>query len=218
MCSAVFVPRGRADCTPRQATSLYPCCCSGSSWLCKERQQLRDHLVRCLFHEPVPVRTIIGIASLVRAKCYTVCPCAPTPHHAFGRHSDNAMNWSIRARLTAWYTGVVLIVLVVSAIVVALVQERRALNRLDEDLSRMMLTLHGMMREEFGEGHDVRRAATEASTEMALPDRAMAIADSDGNVLVTPSHVVSAAPDRRLARSEDGTSRRRTLSCDDRAR
>jgi hypothetical protein len=142
----------------------------------------------------------------------------PTLHHAFGALSDNAMNWSIRARLTAWYTGVVLIVLIVSAIVVALVQERRALNRLDEDLSRMMLTLHGMMREEFGEGHDVRSAATEASTEMALPDRAMAIADSDGNVLVTPSHVVSAAPDRRLARSEDGTSRRRTLSCDDRAR
>src|SRR4029450_1964405 len=109
----------------------------------------------------------------------------PTLHHAFGALSDNAMNWSIRARLTAWYTGVVLIVLIVSAIVVALVQERRALNRLDEDLSRMMLTLHGMMREEFGEGHDVRRAATEASTEMALPDRAMAIADSDGNVLVT---------------------------------
>src|SRR4029450_4243363 len=107
----------------------------------------------------------------------------PTPHHAFGRHSDNAMNWSIRARLTAWYTGVVLIVLIVSAIVVALVQERRALNRLDEDLSRMMLTLHGMMREEFREGHDVRRAASEASTEMALPDRAMAIADPDGNVL-----------------------------------
>ena len=112
-------------------------------------------------------------------------PVRPIPHHAFGALSDNAMNWSIRARLTAWYTGVMLIVLVVSAIVVAIVQERRALNRLDEDLSRMMLTLHGMMREEFGEGHDVRRAATEASTEMALPDRAMAIADSDGNVLVT---------------------------------
>jgi signal transduction histidine kinase len=95
------------------------------------------------------------------------------------------MNWSIRARLTTWYTGVVLIVLVIGAVVVALVQERRALNRLDEDLSRMMLTLHGMMREEFREGHDVRRAASEASTEMALPDRAMAIADPDGNVLLT---------------------------------
>lgn len=94
------------------------------------------------------------------------------------------MNWSIRARLTAWYTGVVLLVLVVGAVVVALVQERRALNRLDEDLSRMMLTLHGMMREEFGEGHDVERAATEASTEMALPDRAVAIADPGGAFIV----------------------------------
>jgi two-component system, OmpR family, sensor kinase len=90
------------------------------------------------------------------------------------------MNWTIRARLTAWYTGVTVAVLVVGAVVVALVQERRALNRVDEDLSRMMLALHGMMREEFGEGHDVQRAASEASTEMALPDRAVAIADPDG--------------------------------------
>ncbi len=101
------------------------------------------------------------------------------------RISHCIMNWSIRARLTAWYTGVVLIVLVVSAIVVALVQERRARNRVDEDMSRTMLTLHGIMREEFGEGHDVRHAAGEASTEMALPDRAVAIADPDGKFVVT---------------------------------
>ena len=94
------------------------------------------------------------------------------------------MSWPIRARLTVWYTAVVLVVLAVGAVVVALVQERRALHRLDEDLSRTMLTLHGMMREEFGEGHDVRRAATEASTEMALPDRAVAIADPDGKFLI----------------------------------
>ena len=74
------------------------------------------------------------------------------------------MNWTIRARLTAWYTGVTVAVLVVGAVVVALVQERRALNRVDEDLSRMMLTLHGMMREEFGEGHDVKRAASEGGS------------------------------------------------------
>ena len=94
------------------------------------------------------------------------------------------ISWPIRARLTAWYTAVVLVVLAVGAVVVALVQERRALHRLDEDLSRTMLTLHGMMREEFGEGHDVRKAATEASTEMALPDRAVAIADPDGKFLI----------------------------------
>jgi two-component system OmpR family sensor kinase len=95
------------------------------------------------------------------------------------------MNWSIRTRLTVWYTAVTVAVLVVGAIVVALVQERRALNRVDEDLSRMMLTLHGMMREEFGEGHGVQRAASEASTEMALPDRAIAIADPGGKFVVS---------------------------------
>ena len=110
------------------------------------------------------------------------------------------MSWPIRARLTIWYTAVVLVVLAVGAVVVALVQERRALHRLDEDLSRTMLTLHGMMREEFGEGHDVRKAATEASTEMALPDRAVAIADPDGKFLIAWGRHV----DWRSAIASDG--------------
>src|SRR6185295_9011566 len=45
-------------------------------------------------------------------------------HRSRGDHlGRRRMNWSIRARFTAWYSGVVLVVLVVGAVVVALVQE-----------------------------------------------------------------------------------------------
>ena len=69
-----------------------------------------------------------------------------------------------------------------------------------------MLTLHGMMREEFGEGHDVRRAATEASTEMALPDRAVAIADPDGKFAghLGARHAVAAVAIDRTDRRASG--------------
>jgi two-component system, OmpR family, sensor kinase len=91
--------------------------------------------------------------------------------------------WSIRARLTLWYSSVVVVVLVVAAVAVALVQERLAQQRLDDDLERTMLTLEGVMRTEFGEGLTLRAAATEASSEVVAPDRALVLAQPDGQLL-----------------------------------
>jgi hypothetical protein len=62
------------------------------------------------------------------------------------------MTWSIRARLTAWYGLLVVVVLVAGAVAVVIVQDRLALERLDGELERLMLTLEGVMRTEFGEG------------------------------------------------------------------
>ena len=76
------------------------------------------------------------------------------------------MTLSIRARLTLYYTLVVVTVLVVGASAVAVVQKRLALERLDGELQRLMLTLEGVMRTEFGEGLDLQAAADEASIEV----------------------------------------------------
>jgi two-component system, OmpR family, sensor kinase len=92
---------------------------------------------------------------------------------------------SIRARLTLWYTGVLVVVLVVAAVAVAVVQERLALQRLDDDLRRSLLTLEGVMRTEFDEGLDLPAAAAEARAEVVVPDRTLFIAGEDGAVLVT---------------------------------
>ena len=93
------------------------------------------------------------------------------------------MSWSIRARLTAWYTLVVVIVLVAGAVAVALVQERLAFERLDGELQRLMLTLEGVMRTEFNEGLDLQAAADEASIEVVAPDRTLALVRPDGRLL-----------------------------------
>jgi transposase InsO family protein len=45
------------------------------------------------------------------------------------------MMLSIRARLTAWYTGVVVVVLIAVVVTVALLQERLALRRLDDEVA-----------------------------------------------------------------------------------
>ena len=53
------------------------------------------------------------------------------------------MTLSIRARLTLWYSTVVVLVLVTGAVVGSLAQSRLALQRLDDDLGRTMATLEG---------------------------------------------------------------------------
>ncbi len=95
------------------------------------------------------------------------------------------MTWSIRARLTAWYSAVVVIVLVVGAIAVAIVQARLGLERLDGELERLMLTLEGVMRTEFNLGDSLEAAAAEASTEVVAPDRTLILARADGTPLAT---------------------------------
>lgn len=90
------------------------------------------------------------------------------------------MTWSIRARLTVWYSLVVVVVLVAGATAVAVVQERLALERLDGEMARLMLTLEGVMRTEFGEGLDLVASAEEASIEVVAPDRTLLLWRPDG--------------------------------------
>jgi signal transduction histidine kinase len=93
------------------------------------------------------------------------------------------MTLSIRLRLTAWYSLVVVAVLVAGAIAVAIVQQRLALERLDGELQRLMLTLQGVMRTEFSEGLDLQGAADEASIEVLAPDRTQVLLRPDGVLL-----------------------------------
>jgi signal transduction histidine kinase len=74
-------------------------------------------------------------------------------------------------------------VLVAGAIAVAVVQERLAYERLDGELARLMLTLEGVMRTEFGEGLDLIAAADEASIEVVAPDRTLMLLRPDGSIL-----------------------------------
>ena len=90
---------------------------------------------------------------------------------------------SIRARLTAWYSIVVVVVLISATLVVDVVQERLMLQGLDDELGRQMATLQGVMRTEFGEGLDLQGAADEASIEVLAPGRTLVLTRPDGALL-----------------------------------
>jgi signal transduction histidine kinase len=127
------------------------------------------------------------------------------------------MTWSIRSRLTAWYSLVMVAVLVAGAVAVAVVQERLAYKRLDGELERLMLTLEGVMRTEFGEGLDLVAAADEASIEVVAPDRTLMLLRPDGSVLEIWGQPTSEMwhPDLRqqqLKTAVVGTSEMRALS------
>ncbi len=93
------------------------------------------------------------------------------------------MRLSIRARLTLFYSLVVVAVLIAGAAAVSVVQARLALERMDGELQRLMLTLEGVMRTEFGEGLDLQAAADEASIEVVALDRTLVLTRPDGALL-----------------------------------
>jgi two-component system, OmpR family, sensor kinase len=95
------------------------------------------------------------------------------------------MTWSIRVRLSLWYSALVLAVLVTATIVVLGVQARSRLANLDAELQRLELTVQAVMLNEFGEGLDLTGAAKEASTEVITPGRSVVIARTDGAVVRT---------------------------------
>ncbi len=93
------------------------------------------------------------------------------------------MSWSIRARLSLSYSALVLAVLATVTVVIAGVESRSSLSRLDAELQRLNLTLGAVMLNEFGEGLDLYEAAHEASTEVVTPGRILLIAREDGSIV-----------------------------------
>lgn len=93
------------------------------------------------------------------------------------------MKLSIRGRLTLWYTAVVVAILLTGGLAGSLAQARLALQGLDDDLTRTMATLVGVMHTEFGEGLTLEESADEASREVVAPGHGLALLRADGTLL-----------------------------------
>lgn len=93
------------------------------------------------------------------------------------------MRLSIRSRLTLWYTAVVVAVLLTGGVVGSLAQARLALQGMDDDLTRTMATLVGVMHTEIGEGLSLEASADEASREVVAPGHGLAVLRPDGTLL-----------------------------------
>jgi heavy metal sensor kinase len=90
---------------------------------------------------------------------------------------------SLRARLTIWYSLVLLLVLGVFGATVIWQQGRIGMRRVDRELDALSATLENVVRDELTEMPNAADAAAEAERTMALADRATAILDARGRVL-----------------------------------
>lgn len=93
------------------------------------------------------------------------------------------MTWSIRTRLTVWYSSVMVAVLITGAVAIAAVQERLAYARIDAELEGQIQTLERVLREEFAEGEDLAEAAQAASSEIVARDGTLMVLRPDGSVV-----------------------------------
>ncbi|HEY7475679.1 MAG TPA: ATP-binding protein [Vicinamibacterales bacterium] len=95
------------------------------------------------------------------------------------------MTLSLRARLTLWYSAIVVAVLLGGGLASLFVQGRLGLERQDDELARLMLTLEGVMRTEINEGLTLQASAEEASAEVVAPDRMLVLVTPDGRTLAS---------------------------------
>jgi signal transduction histidine kinase len=90
---------------------------------------------------------------------------------------------SLRARLTLWYTCLLLVILSVCAGAVLWQQGRIGLRRVDRELQSLSTTLANIIRDELHGDPDARSVAEEVCGTVASPGRAVAVLDARGDVL-----------------------------------
>ena len=93
------------------------------------------------------------------------------------------MALSIRARLTLWYTAVLLAVLTLFGTGVYVVLSRRQIDDLDAELRRAGAAVAAGVEAEMQEEASLAEAAQEAHKDFALPGRPLAIHDASGALL-----------------------------------
>ena len=95
------------------------------------------------------------------------------------------MTLSLRARLTLWYTVVLVVMLALFGVDVLIVQNRLGIRRADRELDSVHATLTAILREELREQDSPALAATEARDAIASLGGAVAIFDASGQPLAT---------------------------------
>ena len=90
---------------------------------------------------------------------------------------------SLRARLTAWYSVLLLLALAFFTAAVLWINWRLMLAGFDETLAGVSVTADNLLREEVGELHDVRSAAAEMIEVVQQPGIAIAVFDENGAAL-----------------------------------
>jgi len=100
---------------------------------------------------------------------------------------------SLRARLTIWYTVVLVLALGLFGLNVLVVEQRLGQRRMDEQLDELHATLMKVLRGELEEGGTLNAAAKEALETVGAPGMAVAVLDEHWRPLAAPVGDVSLA-------------------------
>jgi two-component system OmpR family sensor kinase len=90
------------------------------------------------------------------------------------------MTYSVRARLTFWYAGLVAAALIVFSGGILWLQERWGLAQFDSELTNLSVAVSSVMREELGESGNFERAVRDTRTSTDIPNRVTAVLDMEG--------------------------------------
>src|ERR1700720_2764382 len=98
------------------------------------------------------------------------------------------MRCSIRARLTLWYSALMVVALTVFSVGVLWLHARWGGAQFDSELASLTLAVSGMMQEELSETGNLHKAVSEMRTSMDVPGRATAILDLRGMPIAAEWH------------------------------
>jgi hypothetical protein len=95
------------------------------------------------------------------------------------------MTLSVRARLIAWYSAVMVGLLGAAAFAAGAMLIRLGIHRLDADLLGIAATVQSIMRDEAREGMDLAGGAHEASSEVTSPGVNVILTADNGKIVAS---------------------------------
>lgn len=98
------------------------------------------------------------------------------------------MRWSIRTRLTVWWSALMVLALAALSAGVLWLHARWGLAQFDSELAGLGAATSRVIQEELGESGNLQRAVRETHTAMDVPDRATAILDVGGTPMAAHWH------------------------------
>ena len=98
------------------------------------------------------------------------------------------MTWSIRVRLTLWYSAVMVVALTAFSVGVLWLHARWGRAQFDSELASLGVAVSGVMQEELSESGNLQKAVSETRTSMDVPGRATAILDLRGIPIAAQWH------------------------------
>jgi len=90
---------------------------------------------------------------------------------------------SVRTRLTVWYIGVLALALIVFSIGVYILLSQTLYSRIDDNLRASIAAARASLTHEIAEGETPDQAAHSTVQDLFIPHQALAVFDSDGNLL-----------------------------------